>query len=91
VSKFVPLIVRLVPEVPIVGVKLLIVGAVDAVTVKGPLLVAEPEGVVTAMEPVVAPDGTVVTICVVVAEVIVAATPLNVTVFWLAVVLNDVP
>jgi len=91
VSKFVPLIVTAVPAVPIVGVKLVMVGAVDALTVKGVLLVAEPVGVVTAINPEVAPDGTLVTISVAVAAVTVAATPLKVTVFWLGVVLNDVP
>ena len=76
---------------PIVGVKLVIVGAVDALTVKGALLVAEPAGVVTAINPEVAPDGTLVTIWVAVAEVTTAATPLKVTLFWLGVVLNPVP
>ena len=41
VSKFVPLIVKLVPEAPIVGVKLVIVGAVEDVTVKDVLLETE--------------------------------------------------
>jgi hypothetical protein len=62
VSKFVPVIVRAVPDVPMVGVKLVIVGSVEVVTVKGVLLVAEPAGVVTTMGPVVAPAGTVVRI-----------------------------
>jgi len=91
VSKFVPLIVTAVAAVPIVGVKLVMVGAVDALTVKGVLLVAEPAGVPTAINPEVAPDGTLTTIAVALAEVTVAATPLKVTVFWLGVVLNDVP
>ena len=91
VSKFVPLIVTAVPAVPIVGVKLVMVGSIDALTVKGVLLVAEPAGVVTAINPEVAPDGTLVTISVAVAAVTVAATPLKVTAFWLGVVLNDVP
>ncbi len=64
-----------------VGVKLVIVGAVEALTVNGVLLVAEPMGVVIAIGPVVAPAGTVVRIWLAVAEVTVAATPLKVTVF----------
>ena len=59
VWKFVPVIVTEVPAVPIVGVTLEIVGAGDAATVKVAPLVAEPDGVVTAMAPEVAPDGTV--------------------------------
>jgi hypothetical protein len=57
------------------------VGAAELLTIKDMLLVAEPEGEVTAMEPVAAPDGTLVTTRVAVEEVTVAATPLNVTVF----------
>ncbi len=53
--KFVPLIWTLVPTGPLVGVKLVIVGA----TVKLLALVAVPPGVVTAIGPVVAPEGTV--------------------------------
>ena len=67
-----------------VGVKLVRVGAPSeppVVTVNGPLLVAEPVGVVTAIGPVVAPLGTVTTSWVAVAEDTVAAVPLNVTVF----------
>ena len=52
--KFRPLIVTLVPTGPLVGVKLVIVGA----TVKLPALVAVPPGVVTLSVPVVAPVGT---------------------------------
>ena len=84
-EKFVPLIVTAVPGMPIVGLKLEIVGApLEVVTVNEPLLVAEPAGEVTLIGPVVAPDGTVVTICVEVAEVTVAVMPLNVTESWLA-------
>jgi len=50
-------------------------------TVKETALVAEPFGEVTLTGPVVAPEGTFATICVVVAEVIAAATPLKVTEF----------
>ena len=56
--KFVPLIVTLVPTGPLVGVKLVIVGAL-ALTVKLVALVAVPAGVVTLTGPVVAPAGTV--------------------------------
>ena len=55
--KFVPLIVTLVPTAPLVGVKLVMVGALD--TVKLLALVAVPPGVVTLSGPVVAPAGTV--------------------------------
>jgi len=64
-----------------VGVKLVIVGSVELVTVKGVLLVAEPAGAVTEIGPVVAPAGTAVTISVGLDEATVAATPLKVTVF----------
>src|SRR5439155_14827149 len=44
-SKFVPVIATVVPGVPIVGVKLVMVGVpLDSVTVKGALLVADPAG-----------------------------------------------
>ena len=90
-SKLVPLIVTVVPAVPIFGVKPLMVGAAEPLTVKGVLLVARPKGVLTVIGPVVAPDGTLVTICVDVAEVTVAVVPLNLTVFWLTVELKPVP
>jgi hypothetical protein len=92
VLKLVPVTVTAVPGVPIAGVNPVIVGApVEEVTVKTELLAAEPLGEVTAMNPVVAPAGTVVTIFVVVEEVTEAVTPLNATVFWLGVALNPVP
>ena len=91
VSKFVPLMVTLVPEAPMVGDRLVIVGAVDAATVNEVLLETEPAEVVTLIAPVVAPLGTVVTSSVAVAEVTVAVVPLKVTVFELGVVLNAVP
>jgi hypothetical protein len=72
-------------------VKLEIVGAELPLTVKDVVLVAVPLGVVMVIGPVVAPEGTLVTIRVKVAEVTVAAIPLNATVFWLAVALNPVP
>ena len=55
--KAVPLIVTLVPTGPLVGAKLLTVGA--GTTVKLLALVAVPPGVVTLTGPVVAPAGTV--------------------------------
>ena len=55
--KFVPLIVTLVPTGPLVGVKLVTVGA--GTTVKLLALVAVPPGVVTLTGPLVAPAGTV--------------------------------
>ena len=91
VSKFVPVIVKAVPDVPIVGVKLVIVGAVETLTVKVALLVASPVGVLTEIVPVVAPVGTLVTICEVDAETTVAVTPLNLTVLSPGVELNAVP
>jgi len=57
--KFVPLIVTLVPTGPLVGEKLVIVGAEVELTVKLFVLVAVPPGVVTLNGPVVAPVGTV--------------------------------
>jgi len=59
--RFVPLIVTLVPTSPLVGAKLVIVGALT--TVNAPVLVAMPPGVVTLNGPVVAP-GTVAWIAV---------------------------
>jgi hypothetical protein len=61
------------------------------VTVNAVALVAEPDGEVTAIAPVVAPAGTEVTRRVAVAAVTVAAVPLTVTAFRLGVVLNPVP
>jgi len=51
------------------------------VTVKDEPEFAEPPGAVTPMAPVFAPEGTLVTIWVAVADVTVAATPLNCTAF----------
>ena len=75
--KFVPLMVTLVPTGPLVGVKLVIVGAL--VTVNGLALVAVPPGVVTLSGPVVAPVGTVAWIAVAEVTVKLALNPLNVT------------
>src|SRR5215213_11802222 len=82
---------KAVPEALIEGVKEVMVGASGLPTVNGLLLVAEPDGEVTATSPVVAPDGTLVTIRVEVEEMTVAAVPLKVTVFWLAVAIKHVP
>lgn len=73
------------------GEKLVIVGAFEEATVKEVALETDPDDVVTEIKPVVAPEGTVVTICVAVDDVTVAETPLKVTVFELGVVLNAVP
>ena len=54
--RLVPVITTLVPTGPLVGLKLVTVGA--EVTVKEVALVAVPPGVVTEMGPVVAPEGT---------------------------------
>jgi hypothetical protein len=91
-SKLVPLMVTAVPTAAIVGLKLVMLGAlVPAPTIKDVLLVAEPPEVATLIGPVVAPLGTVTTNCVVEAVVTVAGVPLNWTVFWLGVVLKPVP
>jgi len=75
----VPLIVTLAPIAPFVGEKLAIDGGAPVVTLKVPLLIAVPPGVVIATGPVVAPGGTTAVTCV--DELIVkpAATPLNFT------------
>jgi hypothetical protein len=74
------------------GVKLVIVGAPElVVTVKLVLLVALPAGLVTVIGPVVAAPGTVTTIWVALAETMLAETPLNCTLSWLAVGLKPVP
>ena len=57
----VPKIVTELPTPPLVGVKLVMVGG-GGLTVKFVGLVAVPPGVVTAIGPVVAPEGTLVVI-----------------------------
>jgi len=79
------------PAAPIDGVTLPIIGSFAASTKNGSELVAEPVGVVTLIAPLVAPEGTVATSFVVVADVTEATVPLNLSVFSLAVVLNPVP
>ena len=81
VSKFVPVMVTEVFAVPTVGLKLVIVGAMDPVTVKGIELAAEPPVEVTLIRPEVALKGTVTVSEVAVAVLTDAGVPLNVTVF----------
>jgi len=84
--------VTAVPGGPIVGEKLLMVGAPEAATtVKATALETGLPVVATEITPVVAPVGTVVMIFVALDETTVAVTPLKVTVFWLGVVLKAVP
>jgi hypothetical protein len=79
-SRFVPVIVTAVPGAPTVGLNEVIVGApVEALTVKAATDDADPFGEVTEIGPVVAPDGTVTTSVLAVADEIVAAMPLKVT------------
>src|SRR5439155_364172 len=76
--KAVPLIVTVLPTAPLVGVKLVSVGA--GITVKAVALVAVPPGVVTLIWPLVAPLGTVAAIEVEEVTVkLTALVPLNVT------------
>jgi hypothetical protein len=72
--------VTAVPGLPIWGLNEVMVGVWETPTVKDPVLVAEPDGVVTVIGPVLAPDGTAVTSSVTDADVTVAGTPLNLTV-----------
>src|SRR5690242_20100947 len=92
-SKFVPATLTAVPAEPIVGEKLLIVGAALApeVTTKFVVLFAVAAATVTEIGPVVAPAGTVVVSLLAVAAVTLATTPLNVTAFDEGVVLKPVP
>ena len=77
VSKFVPVIVTGAPKTPLVGLKLLIVGA--GITVKFVELVPVMPFTVTVIFPVVAPVGTVVVMLVFVLAVATAVVPLNFT------------
>ena len=80
-SKFTPVIVRAPPGAAMAGEKLEMLGRFPgAVTEKEFVELAVPAGAVTAMAPLVAPAGTVATICVELAESIVACAPLKVTV-----------
>ena len=80
-----------VPCAPIVGVKLVIVGAPEAATVKLVVLVALFAPFVTEIVPEVAAAGTVVTNVVDVAEVTLDVTPLNLTTLLAAVALKPEP
>jgi hypothetical protein len=62
--KLVPSIVTVVPLGPLVGENDVIVGDPVGVTVKLPVPVAVPPGVVTLIRPDMAPDGTTAVICV---------------------------
>jgi hypothetical protein len=93
--KFVPVIVTDVPTGPLVGLNDVIVGAPGPVTLKFVALVAVPPGVVTAINPVVAPIGTVAVICVSLLKVNAAAGPPKVTavtpVKFVPKIVTDVP
>jgi hypothetical protein len=93
VLKFVPVMVTEVPTAPDAGAKLVIVGAVELVTVKlvADVAVAATPATATVIGPVVAPVGTVVVIEVAVDAETVAAVPLNFTVLLAGVVLKFVP
>jgi hypothetical protein len=90
VSNFVPVTVTLAPVAAPPGVKPVMVGAVPP-TAKVATLVFVVLPTLTEIVPVVAPAGTVVTICVVVDEVTVAVVPLNFTVLSDGVGLKAVP
>ena len=89
-SKFVPVMVTVVPTGPAAGVNEVIVGS-GAVTVKLVALVAVFPATVTVIAPVVAPAGTVVVKDVAVLAVTIDVVPLNATVLLAAVVLKFVP
>jgi len=76
--KFAPEITTLVPDAPLEGLKPLTEGG-GAVTVKLATLAAVPPGVVTAIGPEAAPEGTAAVIWVPESTVNVDAVPLNVT------------
>jgi len=90
--RFVPVIVTDVPTWPELGLKLLIVGPG---TVKLPVEVAVPLGVVTLILPVIAPFGTAAVIWVGLFTVKDAAVPLNATavapVRFVPLIVTDVP
>ena len=86
--RLLPLIVMFVPTVPADGVKPLITAPV---TVKLELLVATELPTLMEIGPVVAPEGTVATTCVVVAEATSAVVPLNATVFAAGLAAKPVP
>jgi hypothetical protein len=90
--KLLPEIFSVLPGSAIEGLKPIMTGVPGAETmVKGMPLFADPEGVVTVISPVVAPAGTVVVICVLLADSTVAPTPLKDTVFCAGTGLKPVP
>jgi len=91
VLKFVPVMVTDAPIMPAGGANEIIVGSDTVVTVKLVAEVAVIPATVTAMEPVVAPSGTVTVMLVAALAVTVAATPLNVTVLLDVMALKFVP
>jgi hypothetical protein len=93
VLKFVPVMVIEEPTAPelVKPVMLNDVLLLAVVTVKSLADVTVLLLTVTAIRPVVAPDGTVTTSCVAVAETTVAVVPLNVTVLFAITVLKFAP
>jgi hypothetical protein len=89
VLKFVPVMTTSAPTAPLAGLNPVIVGFPK--TVKSFELVMVTPLVVTVIGPVVAPLGTVTVMLVVVDEITVALTPLNLTTLLTAVVLKFVP
>jgi len=75
--KLVPVMVITVYSAPLVGVNAVMVGG--GITVKTPLLVAVPPGVVSTIFPLFAPAGTMAVMVVAFTTVNVAAAPLNCT------------
>lgn len=92
VLKFVPVIVMDEPTAPLVGLKLVMVGEVVIPTEKSTMLVAICPPTATVIFPVVAPDGTVAVILVLVGvPVMVAIVPLNLTILLAGIVLKFSP
>jgi hypothetical protein len=85
------LIVTVVPIGPLPGVKLVIVGSEEPVTVKFVALKAVLPPTVTVIFPVVAPDGTTVVMLVVELVMTVVIVPLNLTTLLVWVALKFVP
>jgi hypothetical protein len=87
-SKPLPLIVTEVPAAPIVGENPVMA---TAATMNALAEVTVPASEATEIAPVVAPTGTVATRCPALAEVTVAVTPLNFTVFAFSELLKPLP
>lgn len=81
VLKFDPDMVTVIPVGPAFGKKSLMV-VIEFSSTKGTVLSAVWSLTVTRIRPVISPDGTVATRLLEEAVVIVARTPLNLTVFW---------